>query len=91
MCLPVLLVAEENPSYSYLASDIFWRDQNYRKRIENRIQGHLSLILLRKCNFAEFQGWKMIKNRSGPIKIAMARLTKTVRVLHQRRTRKKVR
>ena len=58
VCLPVLLVVEENPSCSYLAFDIFCYDRNYQRHIENRIQDHLSLILLRKTNFALFQDEK---------------------------------
>ena len=54
VCLPVLLVVEENPSCSYLAFDIFCYDRNYQRHIENRIQDHLSLILLRKTNFHLF-------------------------------------
>ena len=59
--LPVLWVVEENPSCSYLAFDTFWHDQNYPKHIENRIQDHLSLILLRKYNFWRIS--RSIKNR----------------------------
>ena len=59
--LPVLWVVEENPSCSYLAFDTFWHDQNYPKHIENRIQDHLSLSLLRKYYFWRIS--RSIKNR----------------------------
>ena len=54
VCLPVLLVVEENPSYSYLVCDIFCYDRNCQRHIENHIQDHLSLILLRKSKNHSF-------------------------------------
>lgn len=65
--LPVLWVVEENPSCSYLAFDTFWHDQNYPKHIENHIQDHLSLILLRKYYFWRIS--RSIKNRWKSVKI----------------------